>query len=144
MMSVVSFDPSPTWETPRSYMRGVEIGLGAIWSLLSADNPVMLNTFSGGYESIAVYEFDPRFWAWSSNYYSLDHVLVDSYVWNVVTGASVHYDLAVAVNAVVNPLTACRYVHIGHASETRLWRINLPSTPLPYWLPTLPCPEILT
>lgn len=75
-----AYYPSGTFTTPRSYVAKI-INHSAGFHLTQFENVFTLS-FEPIYISVYTWVFHPHFWAWSSNAWSLDHIIVESYYQN--------------------------------------------------------------
>lgn len=72
-----AFYPSGRFVTPRSYVAKI-VNHSAGFTLTQAANVFTLD-FRPTYPSVYHWTFHPNFWAWSSNCWSLDHIITESY-----------------------------------------------------------------
>lgn len=72
-----SFSPAARFSFPRSYIANV-INCSAGFSLTQDVNKFSLS-FHPTYPSVYHWTFSLKFWLWSSNVWSLDHIITESY-----------------------------------------------------------------
>lgn len=125
------FVPSPKFAIPRPYLRG-------IW--LSFDTPAIVNWTDNSVDfadsAVPVVRgritFAPNFWVWSSNRYTLDYVVIESwYAFAPFTteiplpfALTWYYDVNLSTYLVYNPFSA-----VG----TGAFKHDMPAAPPTYW-----------
>jgi len=75
-----AFYPGGRFTFPRSYIAKVE-NCSAGFSLVQTYNQFTLD-FRPTYASVYHWTFDERFWVWTSNVWTLDHIITESYYVN--------------------------------------------------------------
>lgn len=75
-----AFYPGGRFTFPRSYLAKVE-NCSAGFSLTQDFNKFSLS-FAPTYVSVYHWTFDERFWVWTSNVWTLDHIITESYYVN--------------------------------------------------------------
>ncbi len=86
--------PQAKFAFPRSYVWGVQIQSGAALAVWTDNHMDLIDTMTSYvYWSLT---FDPRFWGWSSNRWTLDFVLTEAYY--TVPPSPTHLDLPVTVS----------------------------------------------
>jgi hypothetical protein len=76
-IGVGTYSPGERFAFPRSYIAGV-VNHSAGFTLTQALNIFTLD-FHPTYTSVYTWVFSPDFWFWSSNCYTLDHVVEECY-----------------------------------------------------------------
>ena len=72
-----SYFPSGRFSSPRSYIAQV-YNASAGFSLVQTDNQFSLS-FAPIYPSVYHWTFDEDWWSWSSNMWTLDHIIIECY-----------------------------------------------------------------
>ncbi len=72
-----AFYPGGRFTFPRSYLAKVE-NCSAGFSLVQTYNKFSLS-FAPAYVSVYHWTFDERFWVWTSNVWTLDHIITECY-----------------------------------------------------------------
>jgi len=131
-IGTITYSPSGRFAFPRSYVYGIAIGRYGD-TITQVANEFTIHAVPPD-PSFAVLRLDPRFWLWSSNRWTLDHVITDWYV--DIGGIPPHVPLTGTLSWQTN--------HLLHRAMLRFdWYITDPdyeffsfySQPLNYWLP---------
>jgi len=126
-----SFYPDPKFAFPRAYIYGIwlsfDLGSVVIWD----ENRVDF-TAPGGVVTGAIV-FETRFWEWSSNAYTLDFAIVES--WYKVSPSPAEIPLPFALTYYTDPGNALPYLVYEPFSTggSGAFKHVMPSAPGGYW-----------
>lgn len=129
-MSVVGFFPQGQFALPRSYLHGLVLSTDHDFASLVGD------VIIAGYASIpdftAFIFLDSRFIPWTSNRWTLDHIVTSAF-YCYPCPDTIH-DYSVIVNWEPAPYPAMQKIHIVNAgSSLYTYFFDLPSGPDDYW-----------
>jgi len=131
MIGTGSYDPQPKFAFPRSYVRGVAIQIvsgvvvqtGRFFQLQNPPDPTLYFIV-----------FNEKFWDWSSNRYTLDFVVEESYY--QPGGVGSYVPMPFLVTYYTNTPDYSPYlVYSPFSSPGGITYYQLPPAPPDYWLP---------
>lgn len=127
-----SYSPSAKWTLTRAYARAVafpaELTLES-----SADGVFTFNDFMF-YNDRIVCEIEPRFWAWTSNHYTLDFIVKQLYYFPLPSTTPLPANFSLRFLPETPSLPPAIFVRIAPFSNTPAYH-DLPAATVPYWKP---------
>lgn len=132
MIGTGTYSPDPKWSLTRAYVRAVafpvELTLESV-----VDGVFTFNDFSL-YNDRIVCVIEPRFWAWTSNHYTLDFIVKEAYYYPLPSTTPLPFNFAVRFLPAQPTSPAAIFVRVAPFSNTPLG-YALPAATTPYWLP---------
>jgi len=125
-----AFYPGGRFTFPRSYIAKVEC-CSAGFSLVQTYNQFTLD-FRPTYGSIYHWTFDVRFWLWSSNVWTLDHIITESYYMDPPYTTQIPLNFGLYwVRYPPDPVPQLQFA--PNLSTAAPIRAHFPTYPLSYW-----------
>ncbi len=130
---VGTYTPSAKFAAPRSYFTFVRTGLFG-WTVHQTDNKFRYTNPVFLFDEIDII-IDPRFWDWSSDAWTFDHIVCESYYDRLSTG--VHDPAPFAVRRTTDSTSGLPGLEIYNTDGIFLlnYEDNLAQAPSSYWLP---------
>ncbi len=127
-----AYHPSAGFAFPRSYLDYITFGFGANAIIDQNQNEIYVT--DGNNTSVhVVCNFYEPFWAWSSNKYSLDYLVVDW--WIHLDGDPTKYPLSFIMDYEQDPVTLKKGLFIWISGWTTRYPVSFPQRDRPYWFP---------
>lgn len=128
-----TFYPGGRFAFPRSYIYGIWLSFNNTASVNWTDNRVTFSD-SGGVVTGAI-RFVPEFWSWSSNRYTMDYLIDES--WYAIAPDPTEVPLPFALIYYIDPLNGRPYFVYQPFSTpgTGEFKHAAPPAPPGYWLP---------
>lgn len=133
VLGVGSFNPSGRFAAPRSYYVAVWVGILG-WTITQNENEFTYHSIFFPNDTI-VQVINPSFWEWSSNGWTFDHIVCESYYHRLLTGAKDPAPYGVQFR--VDPTTKMPVVQVWDTDglPSPVIEADLPPPPPGYWLP---------
>jgi hypothetical protein len=129
-IGVGSYYPSARFSIPRSYVATVW-GHSAGFALTQTANSFTLD-FRPTFGSVYHWRFDPRWWVWSSNVWTLDHLITDSWYENPPDPTQIPLNFGLYwVRYAPDYLPSVRFA--PNLSSSVPVQATFPTFPLSYW-----------
>jgi hypothetical protein len=131
-IGTATFHPNGRYAFPRSYVYGINIGRYGD-TITAVDNVYTIHAVPPD-PSVAIFVVDNRFWLWTSNRWTLDHIVAEAYV--LVNNLPPKLPLDFTLSWVFD--------HTRHRAILQIeWFVTLPdfqyfalpAPPSNYWLP---------
>jgi len=124
--------PSPLFAFPRPYVDQVTFHFNAGVTFVQSDNDFVIT--DGANPNVHVRAtFLPEFWATSSNRYTIDHLLVNWWVYVDPSPTPIPIDFTVTY--FIDPVTIKPEIFVGVPAATTRYTFPLPPAPPDYWTP---------
>jgi hypothetical protein len=138
----VAYIPDAKFAFPRSYIQGIQIGIGDGWIIEETGNPFLAHYSIVGFDQFIRVTMDNRFYVWSSNIYTLDFVFTEMVTW--FTGSPIPVPFANDVRFCQRDNPLCQDICIDLPGATKVFRVLLPIATSAYWTAQPTCPEELS
>lgn len=125
-----AFYPGGRFTFPRSYIGKVH-NCTAGFLLTQTANSFTLD-FRPTFSSVYHWRFDPRFWVWSSNVWTLDHIITDSWYENPPDPTQIPLNFGLYWVRYA-PSHVAQLEFAPNLSSANPVDASFPSGPLPYW-----------
>lgn len=125
-------NPDAKFGFARSYIHQITFGFGVGASFAQTDNDFIVTDTTNPIVHVKA-RFNPRFWTWSSNCYTLDFLMLDW--WLYVDPSPVPIPLAFSVYYGIDPVTLRPEAFVFIAGWTQRYKFILPPPPPHYWQP---------
>lgn len=133
VLGSASFNPSGRLAAPRSYYTFMRFGIFG-WFVTQDENVFTYTTPVFPNDTI-VQVVNPDFWSWSSNGWTFDHIICESYYHRLLTGAKDPAPYAIELK--ISTTTGLPGLQVWNTDglEVEKLAVDLPPPPPGYWLP---------
>lgn len=134
MIGTVTFSPNGEFAFPRSYINRVL--LDGLYSPFTVSGGFYTSTISAFPGNHAYIRLAPNFWPWSSNSWTLDHIVTEAYSVNDLSGVHSPTNIVVTYVRPTTPLGSAIRIDVSGFALSPIDG-SLPTRDQPYWLPDL-------
>jgi hypothetical protein len=136
-----AYFPQAKFAMPRSYVRGIALGISPDWEIYDTGNPIRAKAVLPSFTAFQDTYIEPRFFDWNSNSYTLDFVFTSCLFY--IPGIVAPLEQSNQVEFVRRANETCFYVALYVSGATKIFYIDLPPSPTDYWMPLLSCTQVL-
>jgi hypothetical protein len=139
----MGYVPDGQFSFNRAYLAAWQLGVYPGWALTSHARHMSATVdFGGGITQTLHFIVRENVWEWSSNRYTLDHVVERAY--NTYSFLVGEFDTTFNVTWQNGGGSCGNSIILDAGSPSKYFQWNAEQTPLPFWVIPPPCPDILT